>query len=286
MENKYSTRQEYLKRLNTVVEFINNNLDRKIIISELAEISNFSPYHFHRIMKGLLGEPIGSFITRKRIETAARLIRYTDIEIQDIAYSVGYDSPSSLNKIFKQYYNISPTEYRNNTNSLIMNSNINKLEIKLKNPKILEIEDKFTIYINIKGEYGNPNYQKTWERLWSFVKEKKLFTKGIESIGMSYDDPKLTEAEKCRYDACLVIHKTAVPEGEVGVKTIKGGKFAIFLYQGSYQNLSKVYDYIFGSWLINSDYELRNEPVMEKYLNNPNRTIPEKLKTEIYLPIK
>lgn len=108
MDNKKAARQEYLKRLNTIVEYINNNLDKKISISELAEISNFSKFHFHRIMKSLWGEPIGNYIIRTRVETAALLIRYTNLEIQDIAYSVGYNKPSSLNKIFKQYYNFLP----------------------------------------------------------------------------------------------------------------------------------------------------------------------------------
>ncbi len=79
------------------------------------------------------------------------------------------------------------------------------------------------------------------------------------------------------------VRSTCVKRGRL---THKIGKFAIFKYQGSYDNFGEVYDEIFGKWLINSGYELRNIPVMEKYLNNPNRTKPDKLKTEIYLPIK
>ena len=93
-------RQEYLVKLNKVVEYINNHLDQKISISELAKVSNLSQFHFHRIMKSLFGESIGNYITRKRVETAALLIRYTNLKIQDIAFKVGYDKPSSLNKIF------------------------------------------------------------------------------------------------------------------------------------------------------------------------------------------
>ena len=286
MSSKKTTKQAYLEKLNVVIEHINNNLDKKLSIQELAKISNLSQFHFHRTMKGLLGEPIGNFITRTRVETAARLIRYTNIEIQEIADSVGYDTPSSLNKIFQQYYNISPSEYRNNKDLTIMRPIINNLDIQLKDPKIVELPEKEVIYINITGEYGNENYSKTWTKLWTFIKENKLFTKGIESIGLSYDDPKVTELGKCRYDACLAIHKPVEAKGEVGVKKIDGGKFAVFMYQGSYDNLGEVYDTIFGNWLISSEYELRNIPVMEKYLNNPNRTVAEKLKTEVYLPIK
>lgn len=46
-----------------------------------------------------------------------------------------------------------------------------------------------------------------------------------------------------------------------------------------------VYDTIFDKWLPESGYQLNNEPNFENYLNNPNRPEPDKLKTEIYIPI-
>ncbi len=285
MQTKISTREEYLKRINVVVEYINNHLDSELDLNKLAEISNLSPYHFHRIIKAFLGEPPGLFITRMRVETTARLLRYTQIPIQEIAYNVGYEMSSSLSKAFKQYYDISPIEYRNNKNFTIMKAPLINAELKLKAPKIVELPTKTAIYIRIIGEYGGSDYETVWNRLWAFIKEHKLFTAGIENIGISHDDPKVTESEKCRYDACLVIHKSAQAQGEVGVKEITGGKYAVFLYQGIYSNLGAAYDTIFGKWLPESGHGLRNAPCFEKYLNNPNRTKPEKLKTEIYIPI-
>ncbi|OQY03000.1 MAG: hypothetical protein B6I20_05900 [Bacteroidetes bacterium 4572_117] len=93
MDRKKITKQEYLKRENVIVEYINNNLGKNISISELAEFSDLFQLHFHRIMKGLLGELIGNYITQTRVETFAILIRYTNLEFQEIAYSVGYDKP-------------------------------------------------------------------------------------------------------------------------------------------------------------------------------------------------
>ncbi len=283
---KAIVRLDYLKKLNVVTEYIDNNLDKNLSIAELAEISHFSKFHFHRIIKGLLGESIGNYIIRTRVEAAAHLIRYTNIGIKNIAYSIGYDSPSSLNKVFKQYYNISPIEYRKNKNFVIVRSIINNSNIKIKQPKIIEVPDKQVIYIRIVGKYGNVNFQKAWNELWSFVNNNKLFTKGMERFGISHDDPKITKSENCRYDACLTISKTVKPQGQVGVKRLKGGKFAVFKYEGSYANLGAVYDKIFSDWLITSNCELRDIPIMEKKMNNPLQTEPDKLKTEIYIPIK
>ena len=55
----------------------------------------------------------------------------------------------------------------------------------------------------------------------------------MEHLAIYHDDPKVTEPEKLRTDICLVIKKEGKPQGEIGVKEMKDGKFAMFLYKGS-----------------------------------------------------
>jgi transcriptional regulator, araC-type len=156
--------------------------------------------------------------------------------------------------------------------------------LALKAPKIMELEPKNLIYVALTGEYGTLDYGKAYEQLWAVVKSQKLFTKGIEAICVSYDDPKITEASLQRSEVSLAIHKPARPEGEVSCKTLAGGKYAVFFYQGSYSHLAAVDD-VAMRWVVESEYELRDEPLFEKYLNDSRRTPEEKLKTEVYIPI-
>jgi len=286
MQNKLTTREEYLRRINIVTEYIGNHLDEKLDLCKLADLSNLSPFHFHRITKAFLGEPIGAYVTRMRVETAARLLRYTELPVQDIAFSVGYEMPSSLSKVFNQYYGISPIEFRNNKNFTIMKSALINPALNLKAPKMVDLEDQRILYIRHAGDYSSLDFGGAWTKLWGCVKSQKLFTAGIEHICIYHDDPKVTEADKLRTDICLVIHKPAQAEGEIGEKVLSGGKYAVFHYQGSYDNLDSVYDTIFGHWLPESGIQLRNVACFEKYLNNPNKTEPAKLKTEIYVPVQ
>lgn len=276
----------YKERLNVIIEYIHEHLDSKIDIKTLAELSHFSDFHFHRISRALLGEPIGAYISRTRLETAAKMIRYTDLSIENIAYNVGFDTPSALSKMFKKHFGISPTTYRNDKSFIAKNKDIMELQLNIKKPKIKSIEDKQCLYVRIQGNYKTLDYGSAWNKLWAQVKAQKLFTKGIEHLGLPHDNPKVTDENNVQYDACLVIHKDAKPTGDIGVKTIKGGKFAVFLYRGSYSYFAEVYDYMFNQWLLHTDYELRDAPVMEKYISHPDRVAEEKLKTEFYLPIK
>lgn len=281
---KNITYNDYVQRINKVVAYINNHLDETLDLKTLANEAALSDFHFHRIFKALKGEAIGGYITRLRLEATARLLRYTALTIEEIAFNIGYETPASLSKAFKKQYGISPTEYRTNKDTYIMKKEIINPDLALKEPKIVTLEPKNLIYIALTGAYGSLDYGKAYEQLWAVIKAQKLFTKGIESICISYDDPKITEGSLQRSDVCLAIHKPATPQEEVSCKTLAGGKYAVFFYQGSYENLSQVYDTAV-RWVIDHQYTLREEPFFEKYLNDARRTPKEKLKTEIYIPI-
>ena len=278
------TYNDYTQRINKVVAYINDHLDESLDLKTLAEVAALSEFHFHRVFKALKGESIGAHISRLRIEAAARLLRYSALSIEDIAFNIGYETPAALSKAFKNQYGITPTKYRTNKDIYIMKKEIINPDLALKAPKIMELEPKNLIYVALTGEYGTLDYGKAYEQLWAVVKSQKLFTKGIESICVSYDDPKITEASLQRSEVSLAIHKPAHPEGEVSCKTLAGGKYAVFFYQGSYSYLSAVYDAAM-RWVIDSEYEVREEPTFEKYLNDSRRTPEEKLKTEVYIPI-
>ena len=281
---KNITYNDYIQRINKVVAYINNHLDETLDLKTLANEAALSDFHFHRIFKALKGEAIGGYITRLRLEATARLLRYTALTIEEIAFNIGYETPASLSKAFKKQYGISPTEYRTNKDTYIMKKEIINLDLALKVPKIVTLEPKNLIYVALTGAYGSLDYGKAYEQLWAVIKAQKLFTKGIESICISYDDPKITEGSLQRSDVCLAIHKSATSQEEVSCKTLAGGKYAVFFYQGCYENLSQVYDTAV-RWVIDHQYTLREEPFFEKYLNDARRTPKEKLKTEIYIPI-
>ena len=281
MEQRTSTTEEYHRCVNIVVEYINNHLGEEIDLEKLAEISHFSPYHFHRIMKAFLHEPLGAFIVRTRIETAARLLRYSSMSVSDIAYQIGYGSPSSLSKIFKQFYGISPNEYRNNKDHVIMKP----LEI---NPalEVREQQPKQVIYVRLTGAYMALAYCEAWKKLYAYVSEEKIDTRYMEYICIYHDDPKVTEPKNLRTDVCFTVPSPAQPRGEIGVKEIPGGKYLIFRYKGPYANLGAVYDTIYGHWIPQGGYTVSNSRGYESYLNSPESTPPEELLTEICIPVE
>lgn len=285
MQQKKTTLEEYQKCVNAVVDYINQHLGEEIDLKLLAGISHFSPFYFHRIMKAFLGEPIGMFIVRTRTEAAARLLRYSDLPIADIAYRIGYSSPSSLSKVFRQFYGISPLEYRNNKNFVIMKPAIINPDLEMTR-EVKAIPARNVIYIRLLGDYKSNDYCGTWMRLFHFAQEQALPVKDMSPLCIYHDDPKVTPVEKLRTDVCMVMPAAVAPKGDIGFKQLPAGRYAIFLYKGSYEHLQAVYDTIYGKYIPEMECTFRNEASAERYLNNPAETAPDELLTEIYIPIE
>jgi AraC family transcriptional regulator len=238
-------------------------------------------------MRAYLKESLGSYIIRVRLDTAASLLLYSGEPISGIAYRIGYDTPAAFTKAFQKRFGMSPSDFRQNKGSLkTENVRLSNLNLKLMNlkPKIREVHPIPVVYIHCIGDYNDVG--PAWEKLAAFMKKNKLFAFGTDFIGVSYDDPSVTETEKLRYDACASVKKEVKAEGEIGYKVLEGGVYAVFRHNGPYANLSQTYDAIYLDWLPGSGRELRDAPPLEFYLNDPDGTRPEKLKTDIYIPLK
>ncbi len=132
-----------------MVDHVNNNINQSISLEELANVAFFSPFHFHRIFVAVTGETVNNFTNRIRNEKAARLLRFSKRSISEIAIECGFSSTSTLSRLFKQYFGISPSAYRKG--GKIKNSKICKELLPVNqyhcNLTEEELKDKFPVEI-------------------------------------------------------------------------------------------------------------------------------------------
>ncbi len=99
-------------RLMPVLEYIEENIDREIFVSDLADIAHLSPSYFTRYFQNVMGIPPKDYITQKKLERAKTLLDMTDYTILEIANKVGYKDPFHFSNIFKKYMGMAPIEYQ------------------------------------------------------------------------------------------------------------------------------------------------------------------------------
>lgn len=91
---------------------INHNLYANLSLDELAHLCHMSISSFKRKFKEVFGESPKKFITAKKIEKAAKLLKSSDYRISDIAWDVGFESVATFNRNFMTAFGKSPTDFR------------------------------------------------------------------------------------------------------------------------------------------------------------------------------
>ncbi len=97
-----------------ITEYIENNFTQDITRETLAKIFNVNVYYISRIFKEHFKMNLRSYLGLIRSEYASTLIRTTNRTLTDIAFDSGFDSIRTFNRVFKDIYGISPSEFKNN----------------------------------------------------------------------------------------------------------------------------------------------------------------------------
>ena len=94
--------QIYHQRVNRVIDHIKDHLTEPLPIADLARLTRFSPFHFHRIFRSVVGEPLHAFIRRMRLEQAVFRMQYgPKAALTAIALGAGSASSSDFSRTFK-----------------------------------------------------------------------------------------------------------------------------------------------------------------------------------------
>ncbi|MFO7594846.1 MAG: GyrI-like domain-containing protein [Desulfocurvibacter africanus] len=125
-----------------------------------------------------------------------------------------------------------------------------------------------------------------WQKLCGWAGQKGLLGPDTLAIGISYDDPASTPAEILRFDACVSVPDSVQGEGEIGIMTIPGGRYAVAVHMGPFSGLEQAYKDLYGGWLPEQGLKPRDEPAFEIYRTDPSITPAEKLITEICVPLE
>lgn len=100
------------KKLESVCEYVEANLERKITLSELATIAGVGKYYFCRLFKGSTNITPYSYVLHRRVERAKKLLKDSDLPICNVALECGFSNQSHLAKHFRSILGTTPMRYR------------------------------------------------------------------------------------------------------------------------------------------------------------------------------
>lgn len=102
------------KFISKVFDYIKNNIDNpELRIDSFSKTIGMSRVQFYRKIKSITGKTPSTLIMEIRMNAASELIKKTDLNVNEIAFQVGFNDSSYFGKCFKIYFGVTPSEFKN-----------------------------------------------------------------------------------------------------------------------------------------------------------------------------
>lgn len=286
---------EYTKQINEVLNYIFKNLKGDLSLEKLADVANYSPFHFQRIFKQVVGESPKQYIIRTKLESSVGfLFIHKTKSITEIAMDCGFSSLSAFSRSFKDYFGMSAEELR----GIDIKDRIKLLKSEGYVKELLKHEastsefrsDKNSIQIIVKkinsihGIFTNTSL-KSDKIISSFRKSIQVAeTNDIDIsnsnfIGIIYPHQDL-------YRALITYHPNLELSKKINNTEIKSGRYASFKINGDMETMFEGFKYFNENWLPHSGYRMADLCGFEILSQNPIGKAYHEIEREIYIPIE
>jgi len=298
---KPDTRSFYLGAVHRVLQHLTTRLDDSADLAELASIAHLSPFHFHRVFRGMVGETPLELLRRLRLERAAHALRTTTQPVTTIAFAAGYETHESFTRAFRVAFGEAPSTFRTNPRGhpllaapcgvhfdtaevkaafVPRDTGGEGMEIHLEVLPALRLAT--VVHIGPFNQIGA-----AFERLGAIAAREGLFAHPGAMMVATYDeDPEGKPVEDLRSRAGITIPDgVPLPDGLVEQR-IAAGAYACFTHVGGYELLGDVWSRFMGEALPASAYELMPGPALEIYRTDMRTTPKEAWRTDILVPVR
>ena len=295
---KPETESFYARVVQRVIEHVASHLDEALPLEAMARQACLSPFHFHRVFRGMVGETLVELGRRLRMERAAWRLLHTDRPVTVIAFDAGYETHEAFSRAFRVSYAESPSVFRRRR----------RARIELAAPCGVHFRDDGQVPafvpVNSGGSTMNVEIARqpehrvgTVRHIGPYIQISEAFARlgdlaaplferpGAMMVALFHDDPDTTPADQLRSDAGVVVGEgVPLPDGLTEQK-IPAGEYASTIHVGPYEQLGDTWARFMGEWLPASGRRMGPGVSYEIYHNTPMDTPKDQLRTEIRIPL-
>ena len=276
-------RSDVTSGLASAIAHIRTHLDESLDLAELATRAGFSPFHFHRVFRALVGESLGAYIRRERLQRAALALRNSDREITELALEAGYETHSAFSRAFNEHFGVTPSAFRSDESTPVVPSHaLPHFRGKPMDVAVVDLSPCRLLAFHQLGPYRNVGA--AFAKLREVASAHGFISDDTEFLGLSYDDPGSVDEDRLRFDACIISTDEQVcdPLQEL---LFEGGRHAVYRHVGPRRLLEHIFDRMFDAVVFSGSYKLRDAPCIEMYRNEAGDVENSELVTDVYIPI-
>jgi AraC family transcriptional regulator len=292
---------DYVERVNRAIDHVVRNLAGPLRLEDVSRAACFSPFHFHRVFKGLVGETLNQFVKRQRLERALYLMSHAPKRsLTDVALDCGFSSSSDFSRSFKQRFGSSPSafdleSFRNSRRDeferahtdpsgvtrfprLPPGANPDGFEVRLR-----DLPARTVAYIRVLDSFREGVAISAVHRLLDWADQRGLADN--QWLGYMWDEPEIVALEDCRYDVAVVVPEVE-PEGEIGRFEFPPMRVAEVVIRGGLDLEVRAIDWLYSTWLPTSGHVPDDHPAFESWIGRPFAHGYEHFEIACQLPVK
>lgn len=296
---------DYHLAVSGVIRFVDEHLDEALTIERLAQVAGFSTFHFHRIFRGATGETLNAFVNRRRLERAARLLRFrSDLSVTEVALQVGFNSPEHFSRCFRKKFGFSAREYRaaepgdpqSLRNRRLCEDDSEQSFYRVYEEGRREPGPQFSVELRVLPEfpvacitevYGEDGtgLVAAYNELCSWAQENDVLNGDTVRFVVSRDDIEVTSAAQYRLQFCLSVPRGTPVSGRVESGMIAGGTYALIPVVGDIRAVAQAWDNLYRDWLPTGEFRPADAPAIEIFRKSPEEIGWENFDVEVGLPV-
>lgn len=267
---------DYVARINRAIDHVVQNLAEPLGLEQVARVAHFSPFHFHRVFKAMVGETLAAFVKRVRLQRAIQMMSHRpDAALTDIALACGFASSSDFSRSFKQHYGVPPRAFDVSSFRDGMRDALTPGVARLPagdNPDgfvvtFRDLPARFVAYLRVHDSFKPGAVSGCAERMIQWA-ERRGLADG-QWLGYMWDDPEVVPLEQCRYDLGVEVPHRIHPDGEIGCLELPAMRVAQIEIRGGVDLELRAIDWFFTTYLPTSGYVPADQPCFEAFRGRP-----------------
>jgi len=274
------------------IEIFDKHLNNPISIGEVAKQIGFSKYYFCRLFKELTGYSPHMYHQLRRLTEASKVLIEDDNKIIDIAMDYGFNSPEVFARSFSKLFGVSPSEARKQGYVAcdlkvepIKKSFISKYDhVLTKEPEVVKVDEIKLVGIQFYYDLSQKN---DLSEPWQLLMDNLKYVNHIKEPNKYYQIQYWLEDQT---DDCIFFF-AAVEVDEISElplamtsKVIPAQTYFKFKHKGRSNEVGYTYEYIYGTWLPDTDYQLDSAFNFELYGKEYLGPYNDESVSEIYIP--
>ncbi|MBO9596068.1 MAG: helix-turn-helix transcriptional regulator [Niabella sp.] len=267
-----------------VLVYINNHLDDKITLEQLAEVMGYSPFYLHKKLSAELGISLGKYIQNQRMHAAAYFLAMTALPLNDIRCLVGFEDNSAFGRAFRKQYQASPLQYRK-SQMLQQAFPLRTSRYISTNGSISRERPQTARVFASRGDYFSGSVYAVWREVHTYIQSIDKTPEDFDHYAILHECPHVTGSRYCRYDAAIVPKGFKLPADPYLQTEILNGTYIQFNFCSNVQDYAAVSAEVNTALAGRTDVRHRHGVSYFKFNAMPDADNPDHLLIHWYLPI-